>query len=259
MFIEREPQATADDYAAFAAFGDPAPAAILASSVGAETSGGGRYGEARRLNLPGIVLAVAVHLAIVPVLLSLGYHAVAKQEDRLVAINLSPPPPPPAAAPDQPQPKRLETQITPPQVTPPVPLIVPVTQPLALPIPDASPPKAPVALAAPPVPSANPAAVAAPSMVTSESLGTRMVSGRPPRYPVESRRRKEQGTVKLQLVLGLDGVVETIAIARSSGFDRLDAAALGAVRTWRWQPTLQGGVPVKVKGVVEIPFVLKAG
>lgn len=259
MFIEREAQATADDDAAFAAFGEHTPAIIPARPVEAEAIESGRYGEARRLNLPGIVLAVAVHLAIVPVLLSLGYHSVAKREDRLVAINLSPPPPPPAAAADQPQPKRLETQITPPPITPPVPLVVPVTQPLALIISDASPQKAPVPLTAPPAPSASLAAVAAPSMVTSDSLGTRMVSGRPPRYPVESRRRKEQGTVKLQLVLGLDGVVETIAIARSSGFERLDAAALGAVRTWRWQPTLQGGVPVKVKGVVEIPFVLKAG
>lgn len=83
-----------------------------------------------------------------------------------------------------------------------------------------------------------------------------MISGGPPRYPVESRRRKEQGTVELNLVLGLDGKVETISVAHSSGFARLDQAALDAVRRWRWAPTLRDGSPVKVRGTVEIPFVL---
>jgi protein TonB len=84
-----------------------------------------------------------------------------------------------------------------------------------------------------------------------------MIAGKPPRYPVESRRKREQGTVLLALTLAPDGSVDTIAVARSSGFSRLDNAALDAVRRWRWKPMVQQGQPVRVKGVVEIPFVLQ--
>jgi periplasmic protein TonB len=61
----------------------------------------------------------------------------------------------------------------------------------------------------------------------------------------------------LAVTLGIDGAVESLTIAQSSGFSRLDAAARDAVRTWRWKPTIRDGQPVKVKGVVEIPFVLR--
>lgn len=84
-----------------------------------------------------------------------------------------------------------------------------------------------------------------------------MIAGRPPRYPLESRRKREQGTVLLMLTLALDGSVESVAISRSSGFARLDDAALDAVRRWRWNPVIQDGEPVRVRGVVEIPFLLK--
>jgi protein TonB len=84
-----------------------------------------------------------------------------------------------------------------------------------------------------------------------------MVAGKPPRYPTESRRKREQGTVVLALVLGLDGAVEQISVSSSSGSDRLDRAALDAVRRWRWEPISRGGQPVKVRGSVEIPFVLQ--
>ena len=84
-----------------------------------------------------------------------------------------------------------------------------------------------------------------------------MVSGKPPRYPIESRRKREQGTVVLALTLGIDGTVESIAINRSSGHARLDTAAFDAVRGWRWQPTIRGRQPVRVRGIVEIPFILR--
>ena len=96
-------------------------------------------------------------------------------------------------------------------------------------------------------------------IVQGGDLGTQMIAGRPPRYPVESRRKREQGTVLLALTLGLDGAVESLSIAQSSGFARLDNAARDAVRGWRWKPVMRDGQPVRVKGVVEIPFVLRSG
>lgn len=74
---------------------------------------------------------------------------------------------------------------------------------------------------------------------------------------MESRRKREQGTVVLSLTLSVDGGVSVISVAQSSGFDRLDDAALRAVRKWRWAPTVRNGQPVMVRGQVEIPFVLQ--
>jgi protein TonB len=88
-------------------------------------------------------------------------------------------------------------------------------------------------------------------------LSARMISAEPPRYPVQSRRLLEQGTVVLAVLLATNGSVMEIQVARSSGFDRLDEAALRAVRRWRWMPAFHDGNPVLVRGVVTIPFVLK--
>ena len=104
---------------------------------------------------------------------------------------------------------------------------------------------------------AAPAPPAPPSIVQGGNLSAQMVSGKPPRYPVESRRKREQGTVLLALIVGLDGAVEKISVAKSSGFSRLDDAAYDAVRRWRWRPLTEGGQAVRVKGVVEIPVVIQ--
>ena len=41
------------------------------------------------------------------------------------------------------------------------------------------------------------------------------------------------------------------------GFPRLDNAARDAVRGWRWKPVMRDGQAFRVKGVVEIPFILR--
>ncbi|EQB31940.1 energy transducer TonB, partial [Sphingobium ummariense] len=115
-----------------------------------------------------------------------------------------------------------------------------------------------VASAVPGPPAPVVAPPAPPSTVQGGDLASQMVAGKPPRYPVESRRKREQGTVVLSLTLGLDGAVEAIGVSHSSGFRRLDDAALDAVRRWRWKPMMRDGQPVRVRGVVEIPFVLQA-
>lgn len=233
----------------------PAPPAVRAEP---RYLPAGRYGEGRKPPLRAIVLAIGIHLALAPALLSLGYQAVRTREASLTAVNLAPPPSPANPAPPaQPDSKTLQTVVQPARMT--VPVSVP--RPMVPMLPAAVPQIAPMAFAAPAasVSASPPAPPAPPSTISSDALGTRMISGKPPRYPVESRRRKEQGIVELLLVLGPDGRVETISVAASSGFARLDDAALDAVRRWRWAPTLRDGTPVKVRGVVEIPFVLTTG
>jgi protein TonB len=166
-------------------------------------------------------------------------------------VKLDSPPPPPTEKP-KPQERQLEAvklAVVPQAPPPPIVLAPPMqTPPLA---------PAPVfAAPAPPEPS-PPAPPAPPAVVQAGDLGAQMVSGRPPRYPVDSRRQREQGVVLLALTLGIDGRVSSISIARSSGHARLDNAARDAVRQWRWSPVLRSGVAVIVKGVVEIPFVLQ--
>jgi len=117
-----------------------------------------------------------------------------------------------------------------------------------------------------PAPAASPAPAppAAPSAPTSGSgpvavanLTTNLLSGSPPAYPVEARHKREEGTVTLRLVISRDGRVSAISIQRSSGFPKLDEAALAAVRKWRWSPTIRDGRPVEISGLVRIPFVLR--
>lgn len=235
----------------------PIPSRAMRSTAMPTYSAAGRYGEGGTSRMPAIVLAIGLHLALAPALLSLGYQAVKTRTDTLTAVNLAPPPPPPPAAPAPPQSATLQTTVQPSQSA------IPVTapRPVIMMVPTAAPQVPLMALAAPPAPVSTPAPAppAPPQTVASDSLGTRMISGGPPKYPVESRRKKEQGTVELLLVLGPDGRVETISVARSSGFPRLDEAALSAVRRWRWAPTIRDGAPVNVRGVVEIPFVLTNG
>jgi protein TonB len=185
-------------------------------------------------------------------------HGTAREAQRIVAIDLNTSQPEPPA-PDDPPPAAPQTQqlavtVQPPIDTPVIAPMPPVVLSTSAPIPAVVhiAPQAPVAPAAPAV-----APPAPPSIVSADDLGTRMISGRPPRYPVQSRRHREQGVVELLLIVAFDGAVETISVSRSSGFARLDEAALDAVRRWRWEPTLRNGAPVKVRGVVEIPFQLE--
>lgn len=159
-------------------------------------------------------------------------------------------PPPPA--------QRVEPEPVQSPVDTPVPIVAPepLIQTIASPVEMAtSPTPAPPELVAPTGPPTQLRA-AVPKIERVGNLASGMIAATPPRYPVEARRKREEGVVVLLILLGIDGTVAEISIARSSGHDRLDRAALSAVRQWRWRPTERGGVPVMVRGVVEIPFVL---
>ena len=213
-----------------------------------------RYGARSRPNLPVILLILLLHAAVILALVQVRQNYIRAKEAKLTVVNLTPPPPPPAAQQDTPPPSKPEVVAPPPivQTSAPAPQIAttpdPAPRPTSVAVASAVPgPPAPVV--APPAP---------PSTVQGGDLASQMVAGKPPRYPVESRRKREQGTVVLSLTLGLDGAVEAIGVSHSSGFRRLDDAALDAVRRWRWKPMMRDGQPVRVRGVVEIPFVLQA-
>jgi protein TonB len=79
----------------------------------------------------------------------------------------------------------------------------------------------------------------------------------PPAYPAVARRRAEQGTVTVSVLVGADGSVERAEVADSSGFDTLDDAALETVRSrWRFVPARHGGIAVESWVLVPIRFAL---
>lgn len=66
-----------------------------------------------------------------------------------------------------------------------------------------------------------------------------------PDYPPQSKRLGEEGATILRLYIMEDGRVSEAQIATSSGFPRLDEAAVKhAKRSWRFLPATEGGKPV---------------
>lgn len=63
----------------------------------------------------------------------------------------------------------------------------------------------------------------------------------PPVYPPQARRKGREGTVLLQVEVTVDGQVKALQVADSSGYDSLDAAALDAVRQWKFHPAQRDG------------------
>ena len=184
-------------------------------------------------------------------------HHDAVRPKRLVVLSLrslqAPPPPQPKRQPQRARITPAPVFAPPPVMAPPVTVPTIVTSEVKLPT-----PPVPAVVVAPPAPVAEPQQATATGPVSKGDLSSRMIEATPPVYPIESRRLHEQGTVKLVVTLNVDGRVAEAEIASTSGFYRLDRAALGAVRRWRWAPTLQNGMPIMVQGYVTIPFILKA-
>jgi len=78
-----------------------------------------------------------------------------------------------------------------------------------------------------------------------------------PVYPVLSRRLGESGTVLLRVELNEDGDVTGAQVQDSSGYARLDNAALNAVRSWRCMPASRQGRAVRATALQPFHFVIQ--
>ena len=133
--------------------------------------------------------------------------------------------PPPVA---KPIPPRAEaTPEKPPQATP-RPQPAPLPQAVAEPAPPSPALNAPTGLPVPPRPASAPAAPAAPAQpaVQLPSSDADYLQNPAPKYPENSQRLNEQGTSTIRVLIGADGLPQQAEIGKSSGFDRLDRAAL---------------------------------
>ena len=80
----------------------------------------------------------------------------------------------------------------------------------------------------------------------------------PPSYPAISQRLGEQGKVLLRVLIGKNGSALRGDIEQSSGFERLDQAALRAARQWRDVPGQRDGIAEDMWYTVPIVFGIRA-
>jgi len=122
-----------------------------------------------------------------------------------------------------------------------------------------APDRSPVPGITPPAPAeAAPAqAPAAPPRVELPSSDAQYLQNPKPAYPAISKRLGEQGKVVVRVLIGADGTAQKAEIRQSSGYERLDQAALNTVLAWRYVPGKRGGVPEAMWFNVPINFVLE--
>ena len=199
--------------------------------------------------MAAFVLVVIIHVLFVYVLASgLGKKVVevvlGPVETRLIEElpdeDEEPPPPPP------------EIETPPPYVPPPE---------IAIDIPMDSGPTTAISNVTSERPVAAPPPVAAPKPVernvvkTPPSTQGRGAKITQPEYPPAARRAGEEGTVQLQVLVLSNGRAGEVKVARSSGFPKLDEAAINEVkRNWRFVPGKEDGKPVDMWHTFAVTF-----
>jgi protein TonB len=170
--------------------------------------------------------------------------------------KVEPPSPPPAKDPKpvkQPVVKKLDRAVP----LAPKPLAVPDARPAA---------NAPTGIVAPQPPAppiaASVAAEAAPAApvpakVELPSSDADYLQNPAPIYPPISKRLGEQGKVVVRVLIGADGSPQNAELKRSSGYDRLDQAAIEYVMRCRYIPGKVGSVPRAMWHEAPVTFVLE--
>jgi periplasmic protein TonB len=170
---------------------------------------------------------------------------------------IEPPKPKEAPLPPPPQPAKVKPVITKaPKVAAPLPMAItdPTPAPNA-PTGSVAPQPAPAPIAAPVA--TAPAAPPAPPAVQLPSSDADYLQNPKPAYPAISRRMNEQGRTTVRVLIGTDGLPQRAEIGKSSGFARLDDAAMATVMRWRFVPGKRGGVSEAMWFNVPIHWVLE--
>lgn len=121
---------------------------------------------------------------------------------------------------------------------------------------------APPTEAPPPVPQpvvvTEAAATANEAIVVPPDYKAAYLNNPGPRYPIASRRRREEGVVLLRVRVSATGAPEQVLVDRSSGFAELDDAAASVVQQrWRFVPAREGSQPVAAWVAVPMSFELR--
>jgi protein TonB len=190
------------------------------------------YHQASSARLVGAGLVVLLHIGIIYALVTGLAHRVvdvvhAPIETKIIdEVRQEKPPPPP-----------------PPEFTPPPPAFVPPPE-IHIETPPPPPKSTAITVVTPEKPVAPPPAPV--PVVEAVRVMPKIDAKRSqePEYPSTSRRLGEQGSVTLQVLVDIDGRVVDTKLVQSSGFERLDQAALDGVKgSYRFLPGTLDGKP----------------
>jgi protein TonB len=215
----------------------------------------------------GITAALVLHAVVLYGLWS--YHIIPPPSEVLTVFvaNLNMPsqvktaepvvPKPAPTVPEKQETPRPDAPLTPQVLTSPVPAVSP-SEPLV--------PLPPVAKVAPAVVATRPANVAVPNQMPAAASQPVQLTGelsiscpeRPgPAYPKLSARFGEQGKAILLVELDELGRVINASVKTTSGFPRLDEAAISAVKNWHCTPARRNGAAVRAVALQPFNFTLK--
>ena len=87
-------------------------------------------------------------------------------------------------------------------------------------------------------------------------FGVAYLNNPAPDYPAMSRRIAEEGRVLLKVLVTAGGNAETVQIEKTSGYSRLDNAAIEAVKKWQFIPAKKAGQTLSAYVLVPVKFSL---
>lgn len=170
----------------------------------------------------------------------------------LVKLETLPKVVPPEIIPSKPRPQIVKPEPQPERLAVKTPLPTPVEE---VYVPPPEPDLKPVAIDAPPPPPAPPASVTVPPpvlQITPPETSADYADNPLPQYPAISRRLGEEGRLRVRVCIGVDGMVSSATVNKSSGYERLDRATIEALKQWRFKPAHRGNEPVP--GCVAVPW-----
>jgi periplasmic protein TonB len=187
--------------------------------------------------------------------------AVSRVAPTLMVEMITLDPAPKATPPPPPQSPRPRTE-----APAPTPLIAaapsqaPTAPSFTVPAPEPAPPAPVLAAPVPPAPLAPSAAPAVqtppPAPALKKIPGSALRYQTLPRlnFPLLSRRAHESGEVVLRIVVDASGQLKDAWVQKSSGFARIDQAALQDIRSARFMPYVEDGRPVDVESAAVLAY-----
>lgn len=216
--------------------------------------------------------SIAAHLLLLQVLP--GWRQAKETPPQPLTVELRQPPPPqivppkplpvevrpqprerPKPVPLKPEPPVLPPREERPPETPRAPVLTappeapPAAATFAVPAPEPKP-------APPPEPPPRPQPPPAPVTVTAPRSDAAYLNNPKPVYPLAARRRGDQGTVLVRVLVTAEGTAASVSLEKSSGVPALDESALSAVKSWRFVPARQGTQAIEAPYVVPVVFKL---
>ena len=212
-------------------------------------------------SLTVLALVAAAHVFVIVALLSLKLVA-APLPEVITIVNIVMPsaPPQPKIVPPKALPVSAKVQ---PQVLQNKPVIKTLVIASETPSPitlaaEVSPPANTASVSTSPIAAPAPAPAAPPAVPSAPRFDADYLDNPAPVYPPLSRRTNEEGKVMLRVFVEANGSPSRLEIQTSSGYERLDKAALAAVSRWKFAPARLGNDSIGAWVLVPIIFSLKS-